>query len=107
MLVIRVRLHPCMSTYQPFPTVLLGVGDVYMSKIYVHISHLNHDEGLIFAALLRVSVDTGYLDWLLEEGAHVAEVGLVHLLQEAALLLLWSVAYQPLQHHSRSATLAV
>lgn len=73
----------------------------------MHISHLNHDEGLIFGGLLRVSVDTGYLDWLLEEGAHVAEVSLVHLLQEAALLLLWSVAYQPLQHHSWSAMLAV
>lgn len=73
---------------------------MYMSEIHMHISHLNHDEGLIFGGLLRVSVDTGYLDWLLEEGAHVAEVSLVHLLQEAALLLLWSVAYQPLQHHS-------
>lgn len=100
MLVIRVRLHPCMSTYQPFPIVFLVIGDVYMSEINVHISHLNHDEGIILGGLLCVSVDTGYLDWLLEEGAHVAEVGLVHLLQEAALLLLWSVAYQPLQHHS-------
>lgn len=98
MLVIRVRLHPCMSTHQPFPIAFLLIGDV--SEIYVHISRFNHDEGLIFGGLLRVSVDTGYLDWLLEEGAHVAEVGLVHLLQEAALLLLWSVAYQPLQHHS-------
>lgn len=45
-------------------------------------------------------VDTGYLYWLVEEGAHISVVGLVHLLQEAAVLLLWFVAYQTLQHHS-------
>lgn len=71
----------------------------YIYDMYVHVSHLNHDEGK--------SADTGYLHWLLEEGAHVAVVGVVHLLQEAAGLLRWSVADQTLQDHSWSATLAV
>lgn len=45
-------------------------------------------------------VDVGYLHRPVEEGAHVAIVGLVHLLQEAAVLFLRFVAYQTLQHHS-------
>lgn len=45
-------------------------------------------------------VDVGYLHRPVEEGAHVAIVGLVHVLQEAAVLFLRFVAYQTLQHHS-------
>lgn len=44
--------------------------------------------------------DVGYLHRPVEEGAHVAIVGLVHLLQEAAVLFLRFVTYQTLQHHS-------
>lgn len=51
-----------------------------------------------FQGFPHASVDPGYLHWLVEEGAHVGVVGGVHLLQEAAVLLLWSVAYQTLQH---------
>lgn len=78
-----------------------------MYDMAVHVPHLNHDEHTSFQGFLHASVDPGYLHWLVEEGAHVGVVGGVHLLQEAAVLLLWSVAYQTLQHHSRSATLAV
>lgn len=69
---------------------------------YVQPSHLYRDE-CIFSQVYFVcmpGVDVGYLHRPVEEGAHVAIVGLVHLLQEAAVLLLRFVAYQTLQHHS-------
>lgn len=69
---------------------------------YVQLSHLYCNECL-FSQVYFVcmsSVDVGYLHRPVEEGAHVAIVGLVHLLQEAAVLFLRFVAYQTLQHHS-------
>lgn len=78
-----------------FHALLVNVG-------YVQFSHLYCNE-CIFSKVYFVcmpGVDVGYLHRLVEEGAHVAIVGLIHLLQEAAVLFLRFVAYQTLQHHS-------
>lgn len=82
------KIHPRINSVH----VYLYINDMYVC-VLVEIMLSIHT----FQGSLHVSVETGYLSGPVEEGAHVVAVGLVHLPQEAAALLLGSVADQTLQ----------